>query len=78
VCVLLGSVEATAVEDGRLAVAVEVAGFGDRVALRIPGPLWPCVRQYLCCQVEARGRMRHNPRTGRAMLDLLSIHPAEQ
>jgi hypothetical protein len=75
--VLIGSIEAIEVDDGRLAAAVQLSRSGERVALCVPGPLWPCVRQYLCSEVEVRGRLRRNPRNGRMVLHLQSVDLVE-
>ncbi|HEX4357112.1 MAG TPA: hypothetical protein VH141_06310 [Pseudonocardia sp.] len=75
--VLLGSIEAVEVNDGRLTTAVRLGRSGERIALRVPAALWSTVRHYLCHQVAARGHLRRDPRTGRLVLDLMSVDPIE-
>lgn len=75
--VLLGSIEAVEVNDGRLTTAVRLGRSGERIALRVPAPLWSTVRHYLCHQVAACGHLRRDQRTGRLVLDLVSVDPLE-
>jgi hypothetical protein len=75
--VLVGSIEAVEVGDGRLTAAVQLGRSGARVELCVPAALWPSVRRYLCFQVAARGRLCRNPRTGQMLLELRSVDLVE-
>jgi len=75
--VLVGSIEAVEVGDGRLTAVVQLSRSGERVRLRVPAALWPSVRRYLCLQVAARGRLRRDSHTGQLLLDLLSVDLVE-
>ena len=76
--VVTGWLEAVTVEDGRFTAAVQLGGPGERIVLQVPGMLWNAVRRYLCSRVEVNGRMHRNPRTGRLVLELLSVARATE